>query len=361
MTTVLNKPLTLEKSSDMRYSGVELLRIVAILFIIWRHSLQTAMKIIDMSSLTFFNVLLSSTTDLGEVGNALFVICSSYFLADSKGAKPEKAIKILLDSMSISVFIFICMTIAGYRFSNWEIVWQFLPDIKKNVWFVPDYVMFYLLHPIINYVLNKTDKKQHVALIVATICIDVFLKLLSYSTPLVEFIAIFVIVSYLKKHQPEFCNDKKTNLIIFFVSLSVYIAWMVTIVILKMPDWMMLWFLYAPTTLPWTICMFNLFRMLKIKSKTINYLSSCSLFVYCIHENILLRTFIRPKYYDFVLGISYDLYPVWILLCFVGMFIGSFLLSIAYKETWSRLTRFVATKCKQLVEKIFDSFKIERA
>ena len=132
MTTALNKPLTFEKSSDMRSSGVEILRIIAMVLIVWRHSIQTAMNIIDMSSMSFINVLLLSTADVGEVGNALFVICSAYFLADSKGARSEKAIKILLDSMSISIFIFLCMTIAGYRFSDWEIVWQFLPDIKKK-------------------------------------------------------------------------------------------------------------------------------------------------------------------------------------------------------------------------------------
>lgn len=68
-------------------------------------------------------------------------------------------------------------------------------------------------------------------------------------------------------------------------------------------------------------------------SRIVNYLSSLSLFVYVIHENQMVRVFLRPLYFVYIKQhFGFDLILIWLLLFAVGLFALSVVLSIGYKE-----------------------------
>lgn len=48
------------------------------------------------------------------------------------------------------------------------------------------------------------------------------------------------------------------------------------------------------------ISIFNIFRNCKFTNHTINYLSGMSLLIYIIHENLIIRTYIRPSLWNYI-------------------------------------------------------------
>lgn len=351
---------TLEKNTNdseleqtkVRNSGVELLRIIAILLICISHAIQTSEQFLDYSSISFGIIILKILRYSGQIGNILFVICSSWFLLDSKKVRIEKALKLLLDSMFISTVIFLGFVISGQNFTFKEIICQLFPDYFSNMWFVPVYVIFYLIHPLLNGAISAMNKKQHFSFCLILFCLFGVLGLIGWSgiimNSFIGFCIIYFIVGFIKKYCKSFYENRKLNLLLFLVFYLIFIFAIIFKNIFNINRLTLDQF-YSPILLPALLCLFNLFNGLKIQSKTINYLASCSLYVYCIHENILLRTLIRPLYYQKALNICFNAYFGWIMLCAVGMFIGSYLLSILYKHTLVKITK----KLSQALSKFF--------
>lgn len=355
MTTTITNEKSINKKE--RLSGIEAYRILAILLICISHAVQTGMNYISYSNSKVITVLINILSYSGQCGNIMFIICSSYFLVDSKKLKLDKVLKILLDSTLISIFVIFCMSLAGYTFTLTTIIMQFFPDYFSNMWFIPIYVLFYLIHPLLNLIINNISQKGHFFL-----CLSIFLVygigglFTGWSlgvNDLITFIIIYFFVSYIKRYWNNFMGNTKMNtgLFLLFVALFIILAILKIIIPLK---WLTINQRYSPVLFPMLLFLFNIFKNLKIKSKSINYLASCSLFVYCFHENILLRSIIRPKFYEYVLSINPNFYFGWVLICGIGMFILGYLISLLYKTTISKLTNYVSPKISNIILKILD-------
>ena len=155
-----NTQLINKESETQRRGGVELLRIIAIFLICMSHAVQTARANNNFGNV-ISNITLEIMSNFGQIGNILFIICSSWFLVDSKKVKGEKVFKILLDSMAISVIILLSFIIVGYDFTFGEIIVNIFPDFYGLLWFIPTYVLFYMVHPLLNHIINSISKKTH--------------------------------------------------------------------------------------------------------------------------------------------------------------------------------------------------------
>ena len=355
------KNSTSASANIKRFSGIELLKIVGIFLICLSHAIRGAEKIITFSPSSnflyvFFNILGYS----GHVGNLIFIISTCFFLCGKTKFKLNKIINILLDSVFISIMIFITFSSFGFSFSVPTTIRQIFPSLCFNLWFISNYVIFYLLYPLLNKFLNKLNKKQHLGVL---IFLFVF-----YSIPglvfnfqittssFVGFIIGFVVVDFLKKYHADFMNSRRKNILGFILFFTFFIVLIIlrNYISLTCPaffkivifdEWNFLILLVS------MICLFNVFNSLKFKNKVINYLSSCSLLVYCFHDNDLFRTIVRPDYFNFVLGQHFSLYPLWIMLWTVGTFVVGYHLSILYKETIQKFTGYLSLKLEQKILK----------
>lgn len=355
-TNVITRKEDIPNQPKERFSGVELLRIIAIFLICISHAIQTSEKFLDYTSTSALIIILRLFRHFGQIGNILFIICSSYFLLDSKGIKLNKLLKILLDSMFISIIIFIFFVIFGYEFSLTETIKQIFPDFFSNMWFIPIYILLYLLHPILNAAINNISQKAYFLLCFVIFALYGILGFAGWDTGisfLVDFIIIYFIVGYMKKYCTNFSNDKKKNFYFFLLFTLCFALLSVLRSLLKL-NFIVLDHSASPILIPALLCLFNVFKLMNLKSNKINYLASCSLFVYCIHENILLRSIIRPEYYNYVLSINPNLYFIWIILCGFGMFIGGYILSLLYKISFSKITSFISKKLSNFIEKIIN-------
>lgn len=359
---LLQAPPAALANDKIRFSGVELLRILAILLICINHAVQTSQLFIDFDNvLSVGAAFLRIMRYFGQMGNILFVICSAYFLVDSKRMKGEKALGLLFDSALISIIIFIGFLICGFKFSAMEILRQFVPDL----WFIPAYVLFYVIHPLLNGAVRSMSRKSHFTFVLVCFILGAVEMFVSISgsllNTLVGFIIVYFTVAYMKKYMQSFCESTKANAIVFCVFFGAFLLCAVLKYVFGMKSayvksGIVIDGFYSPLLLPALLSLFNLFNKMKFKNRVINYFASCSLFVYCFHENPLLRSIARPAFYRYFFGLNADLYFVWVLMCSFGMFLGAYIISVVYKETLHRLMAFLSKKLSELFAKIIDFF-----
>lgn len=358
-------------NSVTRKSGIELLKVFAILVICMSHCIQTLEGFVDFSfpvanaQLLIMKILRFG----GDFGNAIFIICSSYFLLKSSHAKKEKSIGLLLDSQVISVVIFIGYIIIGAIFSIQTkhepsfILLQFLPDLYENVWFVPTYFMFYLIHPYLNQIIKSLDQKNHFKICLFIITVYGVFSLLN-ATPVYSlflgFICIYFLVAYMSLYCEKLMNNKKINIFVFVASCFLFICAVFVKNFLSeknkffdiIPKFS---FMLSIILLPIFFSLFNLALNTSFKSRFINYLSSCSLFVYCIHENYIVRKYLRTKYYAVLIDRFGENYLIYALILFVIVVIGSFIAAAVYKQTIHKIIQKISVKLSNFIGHMADS------
>lgn len=322
-----------------RQSNIELLKIIAIFIIISFHVACTLVDFYDNKDISSIQkITIWIFRNIGIIGNTIFIICSSWFLFDKENYfihfKIKKAIRILLDSMTISIIIF-CIYILltkdsiGYK----DILSNIFPDIFRNVWFVPCYVIYYCLHPLMNASISILDRKMHFTLCIVSFFLYGILGLFTlqpFYSLLIEFIIIFYVVSYIKLYKNEFNDNLKKNLVLFIIFCFIYVFYLVFLV-----DIFDMKYHINPITTPMCIFLFNIFNGLKIKSNIINYISSCSLHIYCFSGNQIvvrkLMALINNYLFNVFNNLIYVLIAHTLLLAIVSL-----LLSILYRKIFNK-------------------------
>ena len=351
------------KSTDeknIRFSGIELLKIFSIFLICLSHVTQISKLFLNFEATSISILTLKIFSHFGQIANIIFIVCSSIYLVNNNKIKKEKVLKILLDSVIISTIIFLTFLICGKQFTTFEAIKQIFPDIFLNLSFIPCYIALYLLHPILNKMSNKLNKKNHLILIVAITAIFVLFGSIfdfSFGANLMSYIIIYVIVQYIKKYHNDFCNNKKKNLISFVLFSLIFILLTTGFNLLLTSQTHINCFV-SMFLVPANISLVNIFSTYKFKNKVVNYLSSCSLFFYCFHENILIRSNLRPNIFKNLLNQSYLLPPppsnqlVSVIIYAVLIYFVYFLISILYKLTLSKITDYLSKKISNVFDKI---------
>lgn len=351
-----NPPVKPEKK---RHSGIDLLRIIALFLICFSHANQTFASVSEFTPYGFASLLSIGLTPFGTFGNVLFVICSSYFLVDKTRSRAEKAINILMDSSLISLCILIGFLISPEPLSVDTIIQQIFPDVFALNWFVPCYAIFYLLSPIAVIGLKHFTKKQHFVFTIASLLVYGGLSLLGLppiGSNLLQFFYILNLVAFVKWHVPSLATHKLANFLMFLIGLSLCYAGIYLSLLFSGPSALTGRIpIFSPFLVIAFLGLFNLFEQMRFENKFISYLSGCSLFVYVIHENFLLRTITRVNYYYWAYAtFGNDIAVAYMLVCGLFMFVAGFLLAVVYKETLARLTTLGAKGTAIGINKLFD-------
>lgn len=349
-----------------RLSGIELLKVIAIILIIFSHTLPcygdgTADSYVseNLAYRDFQYMLVGYFRWFGQIGNAVFVFCSAYFLIESKAVKGRKILYIIADTFVISVIYLCGFLAAGYKLSAGTVALQFIPITSRFNWFIGCYLIMYAVHPLLNKIIRGTGKRN---LLILNIFLFILYNVLEfaggellnmfYYTHLVGFICLYLFAGYVKLHMQNFMNNLKLQSVILAVcfvcltglyALTEFLGLKVAFMSDKINHWSEI---NNPFMIGIAISSFALFGKLKFRSRFINYLSSLSLLVYVIHENKLLRDLIRPEIFDLIYRkFTYAHLTGWIVLLVIATFAASSALAALYKLTAGRLTKLVIDRC----------------
>lgn len=299
-----NQNITSEIHEKKRSSNFELLRIIGMFFIVlchfWQHGVADN-QIIEGSPFFWLSVITSGWS--GGIGNSMFMLISGYFLCTSN-FNINKIIKLHIEVLLITIPTGIIFFSFG-KTSLISFLRCFIPNLSGTNWFITCYIIFYLLSPLLNKLLNIITQKEHFFISVMMFVLGTVTKMIPTQrlldpSNLYYFIMAFFIASYIRKYNPKFFGKRNRNLLIAIISLF----FIITINLLsylffnKFEDYIIYKRFFTITDIKqFPIWIFSIFlicwlRKIEFQSKIINILGKETLTIYMCHGNGILRNFI---------------------------------------------------------------------
>lgn len=367
-----------------RESGIELYKVIAIFLIVLSHVIQTLTEpnyVLGIGEGTFINIA-TATRDLdvlllalfricGALGNNMFFICSAWFLVNSKKMSLKKVIHMVLDVWIINMIVFWGLHAIGIQFQISDTVRTFFPTTFANNWYITCYLLFYLIHPFLNRMLEQLNISEHFALTSFLFMIYFIIPVLPleeinlfFANELVIFLATYVIVSFIKTYKNEWTENLKLNKGILFVSIVSYVVLILSVDYLglrtnyflnRLVRWNMnnslFMFLIAFSS-------FNMMKKKKFINRTINYFSSLSLLVYIFHENLAFRRYFRPVI-EFSILRRFGIEHAFICAVFmaVSLAILSFIISAIYKIFFTKIVSKLSSIISQNILTLWKKYE----
>lgn len=358
-----------------RQSGIELLKIFAIILIILSHTISTIgtpTNIFTNTSKAFFNINLTSNNP--EIifliilkyfvcaGNFIFMICTAWFLIDSHKTKKSKVLNLIIDVFIISVFFLILLSLNGVNIEKKLIIKSIFPTIFANNWYITCYILIYMIHPFLNIIIENIEKRK--LLLLDIILFFVYFGIcwiqqgILFNTDFIIFLAVYFLTAYIKKYMIKFNKNIKQNILVTIVSsiLIIVLALLLNTlgnnVEFLHDKALKLYNMSNPLVLLLSFSLFNIFKEMKFINKTINYISSLSMLIYVIHENLLVRTYIRPLIYVEIFNkFGHNMLVLQVFCLVILIFVTSIIASILYKASIQKVTKKISDSIVPKIEK----------
>lgn len=237
-------------------------------------------------------------------------------------------------------------------------------ESSSGWWFLPNYMILYLLSPFLNRVIDNLSRKEfRISLFILSVVIFYFgwyrqMKWAEAGFNFVNFIFLYFIGRYLAMH---YKSSK------FGARGGYFLLWIVFGVLIGCVNWgareygwttsnPFIWLnsqYNSPLCVASAICLFMCFKSIDINnSKIINWFAASALSIYLVHNN---NYYISQKLYQFIADI-YDVYPTWkayfMMFCIALTFI---IIIPVVDKIRIEITRPVA----MFITKIYDNFKLK--
>ncbi len=349
--------------TKQRNSAVELLKIIGMFLIVLSHVAHTlghtpdylseynnVVYNLSLATADFKAVILRIFLYFGNLGNAIFFVCSSWFLCELNKAKKEKVAQIIVDAWLISMIIVSCYLLSPEKISTVLIIKSFFPTIFQNNWYISCYILFYLVVPFLNQILDSLERKRYLKINIVLLGIYFIIGFVLpdsfQANNLIEFFVIHTYIFYMKKYMRNLFKHRKTNLFILLTSLLILLTIIISLnyIGLHMPmiqDKMMK---FSNMQNPFIILIAFSSLMIALNNEFynsfINKISSLSLLIYILHENIIFSAYTRLRIEAYLVK-SYGKENILliVLLFAIVLFVVSALISYIYQNTIQKLTK----------------------
>jgi surface polysaccharide O-acyltransferase-like enzyme len=334
-----------------RESGVELLKIIAIFMIIISHVVQyvntSNQSIITDIYTPTANVqlfLVKSLNYMSMFGNQIFIIASSWFLQDSNKTNKKKMLQMIMDIWFISVICLMFMCIVEKFGIDAKLVLKSLfPTTFSNNWFMTCYLLFYSVHHILNKIMDGMKQegllKSTLMLVFLYLIVNTFVEAF-FTTELMVWLTVYFIIGYMKRYLVNIAENIRFNIAIACIGIiGTFLLVVVTNLIglgVQLPYKGILYWcdISNPLIIIGSIGIFNVFRKMTFKSRVINYVSARTMTIYLIHENLLLKSYYRPRLWQWVYSnFGYGYVIIWVFILALLIFVFSLVISVVYQET----------------------------
>jgi surface polysaccharide O-acyltransferase-like enzyme len=279
--------------NTIRDSNFELLRIVLISMIICLHYFMYggALHALTPSDSNYYSAY--GLESLFIIAVDCFILITGYYQINGK-FKLKKIIdlwaQVLFYSVTISS-IFWFTKIEPVTIST--ILQAFFPVITGTYWFVTVYIVLYLFSPFLNIALRNMKKEDHKKLILICAVFFVILPSINFTYftdtgySLYNFVFLYCVGAYIKKYDLPVKNLTYFLFGYLMCSLLVFSGVMLLRTFSETPEYFF--------TDPWNynfifvelgaICLFMVFKNIKIQSPTINFMATSVFGIYLISNH----------------------------------------------------------------------------
>ena len=210
------------------------------------------------------------------------------------------------------------------------------------------YILFYAIHPILNKVIdgmNQTELFRSVICLSRLYIFAGFVKGdLFFASNLILWVTIYFVIAYMQRYLMRFADNVKMNSIGFLICAVGFIGMILVIDIgglhLTFLSDKMLYCVNNcnPFLIGIAITAFNIARNVHFRNLVINYLSSLSMLIYIIHENLILRKYCRPAIWNYVYqNFGYRYVVIWVFVISIVVFIFGLTGSVVYSLTIKKI------------------------
>lgn len=298
---------------NARNSSLELLRIIAMLFIVLSHACAHSRFDYSLSGLSW-NKLFVQWGALGHIGSGLFMLISGYFLC-TKRRNYQSLIRLFLQVWFYSVILFlVCKFGFQYPYSLYDYVTVFFPAVFQEYWFFTVYTVIILLCPYINLFLEKGGREAHRDLLVVMfflwVLIPTFTLQSIFGSSLIQMLFYYIVGAYFRLY-PEYTLKNK-RIIIGYTIAGFALLFTSTFMLDYLGESIDLFrdkgdMFYTKESLlivMSAIGMFSYFvKMKPFSNRSIDKVAACMFGVYLIHDNpavrdiLWLRIFRHAEYF----------------------------------------------------------------
>lgn len=299
-----------ENSKNQRNSNLELLRILAMVFIVVFHLARHGFDGVPFALSNPNSVFLYFFATLGKLGVDIFIIISAYFMIKQKFTFR----KLLIMGGEVYFYSIICLIIFIFfltpltPISIQDILKSILP-LSHGYWFIADYLVLMILSPFLNIVLHKLSKSDFLKLLILVLILWTVFPTFTGEcfgiTEMLFFFVLYMIGSFIRLH----VNIEKINMkkLVIFCLFSLIITTVLfggfDSIFNQLSTFNKETSIFKQTysifIVSSAISLFLIFLKRKeFSNKYINYISGSVLGVYLIHSNVfvwpwLFRSFLH--------------------------------------------------------------------
>ena len=325
-----------------RNSNFELMRIISMFLIVLWHVIIHG-HTLDNSYNGHITILLKLIEFIIIIHVNSFVILSGYYQSKSK-FRFSKLLSLIIQVIFYSSIIYLIgAKLNIIEFNTNAFINTLLPSTINDYWFIKAYIALYILSDIINLTINAMDQKTYKNVLTLLFILFSTLPFLTgqrffdnNGSTFYNFIFLYMIGGYISKYgikKLDSFSQKKYYLVLTFIFLSMAILNFIIIELCTRginvnPIINDISYKILCTKLTFTppmvviqsICYLLVFKNLNLKSKLINYISSCTFGIYLFHDN---HCWIRQNIYVFfkIDNGSFSSYSIFIKILIVAIII----------------------------------------
>lgn len=268
----------------------------------------------------------------GKTGINCFVVITGYFMCKSQ-ITAKKFAKLFFEVMFYHIVIYVLFVISRYKtFSIIEFLWLLIPVRKISNGFVSAYLVFFLLIPFLNVLLQHMSEKQHLFLILWCGFTYVFLGTVPGFSVTMNYVSwfsvVYIIASYVRYYPKKIYTKGKAWgwLVLTFLTADFLTIIVCTMLSKRLGMRAAYAFLQDCNTflaIATGICAFMFFKNLRIPcNKTINTVASSTFGVLLIHANSdTMRQWLWRDVLDCVGHYKSAFMPLYVIASVAGVFI----------------------------------------
>ena len=280
-------------AENNRLSNIELLRIISMLLVLVVHASFKAIGVPSSSEVLSEPI----STFLRFTSESISIICVNIFVFISGwfSIKPKlsRLCEFLFQVIFYWVLIFFIMALYGKtQLICTDIVYKLLTH--DSYWFVRAYIILYVLSPMLNSFIDNSQKSVIKSFLILFYTVQTLFGFLfnnnwydnGYS-PL-SFIGLYILARYLRIYPCSLLNNKIRTCGIYFISIIILD---IIACYCSMFSTYYTWKLYSyssPLVILLSVCFFNIFVNINIKSNFINRIATSCFSVYLLHTHLLI-------------------------------------------------------------------------
>lgn len=346
-----------------RDSNMELLRIVAMVFVLVVHACDASfgapakMKITDAPLIGIVELF---TESIVIVCVNLFVLLSGWY---GIKAKKNSLLKLLFQ---VVFFVIVGFVICKMMIINVILPFTHLSDLPVSAllfnvllvdfwdyWFVKAYLLLFILSPMLNAFVEHVSREQFNTLLIGFFIfqtaygwlfegVDHIAK--GYST--ISFIGLYLLARYVKIYRPKIaCFNKYYDLLIYLFCTLMTTGFVVAMLKVGNKDWAQAAYYYcSPLVVVASLYLVLFFSKIKIRSQFINTIAVSAFAVYLFHCQSQLFHYYKMFISQWYNNSNTIVFLSYTILFIIAVFIVSVLLDKVRIGCWNALSKHIVNK-----------------